>query len=273
MVSLSIGIRLCAPYVKRAAFSEQATQFFDRLTTQPSDDDKARYAALIDNLVAAQIFERGDLLHIYAAPSTNAARTNLLRDTTIALSVNSPTFTAYRGYQGNGSSSYIRTQFNLASDSLVYAQNAASVGIWSLTNRAANSKAAYGASDGATKNTHAYLLYPTSDIYARLNGPEGAGIVNTSGRSDGFFLSNRSGSTERQLYRNGVSMGAYPASASAALLSQGMYVSANNINGTASGHSSDEIAAFWLGTSLDATEQADLYAILSGYLTSAGAIT
>lgn len=273
MTSLSIGLGLYSPFLNKGPkYSDEVSQYFARLSTKPDDVQAPRYEALIDGLVADGIWAKGDALWVLAAPETGAARANLIKASTLLLAVSGPTFTAFKGYKGNGANAYIRTQFTPSTQGVNFVRDSASIGVWNLTDRVASSQAAYGASDGASKNSHAYLYYPPDQSYFRLNGPEGAGITNAAGKSNGFFLSNRSGASAREVYRNGVSMGSYPGSASTDPIALNMYLLCNNINGTGYTFTTDELAMFWIGGSLTSTEAANFHTHMSTYLTNVGAI-
>src|SRR5690606_39788847 len=76
-----------------------------------------------------------DGLYVLAAHDAQAARINWKDPANVATTINAPTFTADRGYQGDGSSSSLDTNFNPVSASQNYQQDACHLGVWPLTDR------------------------------------------------------------------------------------------------------------------------------------------
>ncbi len=109
-----------------------------------------------------------DRLYIHGLSNSIAARTSFVNpDSTIATEVNAPTFTANRGYQGNGTTSYLNTNFNPSTQGVKYTQSSASLFVYSRTNVAAN-YIDIGAIDAsnksfiAPKNADVFSYYPTN---------------------------------------------------------------------------------------------------------------
>ena len=112
--------------------------------------------------------------------------------------VNSPTFTSLQGFTGNGSTSYLSTGFNLATDAVNFTQNAASAG-------------GYFRTTASTPSTP-YLIRAGSNIYWRYDtgGNRYQWKFNTTGavnhsasQQTGFYHLNRTASNAERVYRNG----------------------------------------------------------------------
>lgn len=99
----------------------------DYATTQgytlPSDAQKTLQNQLLVNLKTAGVWSKLDTFANFATDgSSNFALIDWKRLTQYT-AVNSPTFTTNQGFQGNGTSSYIDTNFNAVTQGVNYVQN------------------------------------------------------------------------------------------------------------------------------------------------------
>lgn len=247
-------------------FSAEVSQFFSRLETQPTSARKTLYATMIDAIVTAGVWSKTDALYLFAAADAPTALVNLKSSSFTATATNSPTFTVDRGYAGNGTDSVVNTNFNpTTAPSPNFTQNSAHMGAWVLTNRAGASAAVIG-NASADAGCNIYPFFTDTAGYLRLNdNVEAEGF--SSGGSNGFFLANRSSSSARQGYKNGVSLGAYAANTSKSPINADIAVGRGGIT-----FSTDQVSAAILGGSLNATEQLALYNALLAYLQGVGAV-
>lgn len=223
--------------------------------------------ALIVGLKADGIWTKLDRLWIFAAENTQSALVDL-KATATATAVNSPSFSADDGYTGNGSTSYINTNYN-PSGSSNFTGNAACFGIWDISTSSNSGTVPIGISyfGHLSEGT---IHYPDGNSYWRVNTSGGGLTVAYPG--PGLFMANRSTSGANQLYRNGSSIVSDTVSATA-LTSTNFYVCArNNDSGTptAGSHSTDQIAAAIFGGTLTGTEHGNLYTRLRTYMTAVG---
>src|SRR5690606_35810663 len=100
------------------------------MTTPPTRARQLLINTTITNLIAAGLWPKLDVLYLLAAADEQAARLNWKNPGTFTCTaVNSPTFTADRGFAGDGSTSYLDTNFNISSASgRLYEQNSAHIG-------------------------------------------------------------------------------------------------------------------------------------------------
>ena len=101
-----------------------------------------------EGLVDAGFWTRMDLFYVFGVHTNDAgeALINWVDPGTFdGTAVNSPTFTIYDGFAGDGSTSYVDSNFNLLSDGTNYIQDDASVGIYLRTDQQEDSKFAFGA--------------------------------------------------------------------------------------------------------------------------------
>jgi hypothetical protein len=252
------------------ALVPEADLLIDTMTVRPQGNRAFLISDTIRRLKAADIWQKLDVLWMLAAHDAQAARLNWKAPASFALTaVNSPTFTADRGYAGNGSSSYLNTGWDGATNGVNFTQDNASAFVWDLTNRGGITRCSLGNSS----TTSATTIYPRSmaNVYfGRVNDFAAGGLANTS--SDGFFITNRTSSTALTSYRNAVSIGSHGSVSSVAMASQDFYIGALNNVGTAGLFSSDQHACAGMGADLD-SQQGALYNIMRSYMRTVGAAT
>jgi hypothetical protein len=224
--------------------------------------------ALIVTLKSGGVWTKLDRLWDFAAENTTCALVDLKALAT-ATAVNSPTFTTDRGYTGNGSTSYIDTNFNPGTGTPNYTGNAACFGIWDITTSPNSGTVPIGINYFG-HYSEGTIHYPDGNSYWRVN-TSGAGLA-VAYPGPGLHMANRSAAGNDQLYRNGSSIVTSTTSATA-LTATNFYVCArNNDSGTptAGSFSTDQIAAVVFGGTLSSTEHGTLYTALRTYMTAVG---
>ncbi len=110
----------------RAVLAYAATQGY----TIPSARQQSLQNQLLVNLKAAGVWDKLDTFAVFATDgSSNFALIDWKRLTQYT-AVNSPTFTANQGFTGNGTSNYIDTNFNPATNGVNYTLDNASRFLW-----------------------------------------------------------------------------------------------------------------------------------------------
>lgn len=250
-------------------FSPFAVAIFNAFTTPPTAARKTAIDTAVKALVSGDVWDNFDVLHVYAAADSQAAAINWKNPGTFTASpIALTTFTADRGFTGNGTTTYVDTTFNpTTASSPKFVQNSAHMGVWVLTARAGADMADIGMTTVA--GTNLYPRFTDNNAYLRLNDSvETGGFAVTT--SNGFYLANRSGASSREGYKDGASIGTYAASASAAPLNQNIVVC--NGGGVGAHLSTDQCAAACVGSSLNSTQQLALYNALLAYMQAVGAV-
>lgn len=203
-----------------------------------------------------------DLVYGFAAADQDAALKNWVAPTGSynAIAVNSPTFTADGGYTGDGSTSYLRTNFTPSTAGGQFAQNSAH--LWALTD---------GLSSAGTYPSWAYngttmtLVVPYSSFGApgprgRLNTGSNANYGSSANGNFAFSL-DRSSSTLTTGYRDGASVGT---NADASTANTNGELTLLAIPG--SFYSPGRVRFATAGKSLGATKQLALYNAVAAYI-------
>ncbi len=230
----------------------------------------SNYCTLINGLVADGVWAKLDVLVIFATQDATTARLNLIQNSANPTLVSTPTFTADRGYAGNGTTTYLNSQFNPSTFGGQFTQNSASLAVWDRTiGAAAGLFAQMGATDGST-NTDFFIRLTGDLADFRMNAAIGA-TYPTNTTTDGFFVGNRSSSTAVQQYRNGAAMTAIGAVTSGAPPNLNFFVCGRNNSAAFDRGTTDQIAAYAIGGSLSSTDVTNFYNRMQTYMTAVGA--
>jgi hypothetical protein len=244
----------------------------DNMDTEPGDGLKE----LIDNFVAGtktdSVWTKIDRFWFPAVHEQGAsARLDWKSPATVGrrlTEVNTPSWTAYQGYTGDGSTSYLNTNFTPSTDGVNYTQNSACAGVWVRTVGPTSASRAYaGLNDGFTQQTA--IIRRADGSSWQAVGPNDTTSINATTLSQsatGLLVANRSGASARQVYRNGSSE-ASDTQASVGLPAFDLYLLARNSSGTAGLFSDGQISAAFVAASLNATEQANLHTRLNTLIT------
>lgn len=230
--------------------------------TPASGDTLAALDTYIKGLKSAGVWGKLDVLYV---PATNGdsdfATYNILDPNNFqATKVNSPTFTSLQGFTGDGSSSYLNTNYNPNDNGANYTLNNASYGYYVRVYNASGPTTA-GARDESANNRNYEVFGTISPINSNSNG------IFSNNTGNGFRHVNRSSSTNINRVINGTSESA--SLTSSALASSDFYLLCLNDNSTPLGFSTSQISVFFIGGNL-LTEASDFYNLTQDYMTALG---
>lgn len=189
-----------------------------------------------------------DRLYIHGLSNSIAARTSFVNpSSTIITEVNAPTFTANRGYQGNGTTSYLNTNFTPSTQAVKYTQNSASLFIYSRTDIAANYIdigviANLNKSFITPRDPGSFSYYPTN-LSTSIGSPS-VGVVNSLGLYHTKLISG-----VLTFYKEGVSIASFSMTPVALPTLPFYLLTANNV-GTPINFSARQISVSGMGSGL-----------------------
>jgi len=120
-------------------FNAEYTAILARATalgyTKPSTSQQVKQNDLITTFKTANIWSKMDIFYMFANDGSKEFATLNWQNPNVhqCTLINSPTFTSNDGFLGNGTSSYIDTNFNPASSGVNYTLNDASIFIYNKT--------------------------------------------------------------------------------------------------------------------------------------------
>jgi hypothetical protein len=277
---------LCSVATKNAGpvAGVAATNFLAR-TSGLSATERNAYINLINGLVADGIITGNlsgaagcgsvlDALYILSTNTTTTAKLNLCGTSFSLVYSGTPPeasqFSADHGYTGDGSTVLLNTQFNPSTAGGNFALNSASLGVYDLTNRAANASLQIGAADPTPEYDFINVLQATGSMQSELNG-NANNVSAGAGTSNGLSASSRTGSTAISMYKNGSSTPfATPATTSVGRVNNNLYILGANISGVAGSFTSDQLSAVFIGGGLTGAQYAALAARINAYMTAVG---
>ena len=231
--------------------------------------------SILNTMVAAMkadgSWAKLDRLWIFALGTQAAALVDLVSRSTATLPV-APTFTAQKGFTGNGSSQYISTGYN-PTGGTHYALNDSCYGGWIQTNdsRTSGNPVYFGNNTSVTNSTNISRQSATQNNFC-IN--QNAGTTNaTMNPTTGIGLNHidRTGSTAYALYQNGTSVGT-GATATNAVSNTVMFALAGNDGaGNPTLFNNGVLASFFAGGSMGSTIAANFYADMHTALTAINA--
>ncbi len=246
--------------------NSEAASLVARFTTPATNARKALIDTCIGALKTAGVWSKLDALYLFAAADAQAARQNWIQDLYNATAVSSPTFTADRGYAGDGAASYVDSNFNPSTASgPKFVRDSAYFGIWSRTVASTGGSVAgyFNGTNGVTRaprdgsnNTSGRANQAASDISVSGAYTDGSGLFGVA----------RSGASAVRVSRNGADQ------------LTGTTASTAVANGTlrfgnfgTSSYNTLQFASGLIGSNLTVTEESAAYTALLTYLTAVGA--
>jgi hypothetical protein len=227
--------------------------------------------AFIDGLVADGIWSKFDVIRVFATQTSAAALLNMVSASYPGVIHGSPVFTADRGFTGVDTSTtvWIGSGFNPSTAGGKYTQNSAHLSSWIISNTGSTQPGFGYANSGSTNVAYIWVRFVSDgNSYNRIN-VAGVGNGNVPAAYTGHFVGNRSGPSQLDYYRNGVSYFTNGVTGSLALLNLEFYEIALNNNGVADG-AANQVAMDTIGSSLTAAEWALFYARARTRMTAVG---
>jgi hypothetical protein len=245
-------------------FAEESLAAFAVMEDEPSTARKIAYDTFIQALLDGGVWERCDLIYLFAAHHEQAARVNLKTPGSFtATAINSPTFTVDVGFTGESAEQrYLSAGFNVASASgKLASQDDAHLSVYLHTNIAANSDIPSGL---ATANIENLWIAPrrgsTNVVRSNLFGEGSNDFTLSPVTSVGHTLVTRGSSTSVQCYKDGVSIGEVTRASAAPFSANLSFLRAG------SGYSAHQIAVGTFGRHLTGEQVTVLHDAIVAYL-------
>jgi hypothetical protein len=236
--------------------------------TLPSCDQRIKQNQLVLDLKAAGIWDELDLLYVFATDGDENYACINWKDpgNFTCLRVNSPAHIENIGVQGNGTTSYLNTQWVAGINAVNFQLNDGGAFCYVNNEVAAANRFQFGA-DNASSDQTSFSAKNTGSVH-RYGINSSNVTVGSSVSSIGFFHIRRTASNDLRLFKDGSQVGATSTQVSTNLTpSQPMAICAFNANGGIGGHSTAQIGVFGIGASLSGMEPT-LNTIWNDYFTS-----
>ena len=246
-----------------ASFDADAVAFFGRVTTAGgslSATEKAAVNTLVVDMKAAGIWTLQKAIYPMVGASAAACAQNLKSSSFTGSFTSGWTF-ASTGVTGNGTSAYFDTAFNHN----LLAQNSGHLSIYNRTD-ALGLFTDIGA-DGITNSCSSIWSRLSNLTYNQIHNASGGYQTVANTNSQGHYISNRTGSTVLNQWKNGSKTGTSTA-ASVTPSSALIYVGALNAGGVASFFTSRQYAFASIGDGLTDTQASNFYTAVQAFQTT-----
>lgn len=246
------------------AFDSDYQAILDRATTLgytlPSSSQQAQQNQLVLDLKSSGIWALLDVLYVFANDgSSGFATINWKSPSTHQVTlVSSPTWTSNIGFNGNGTSSYLNTNWNPATNGVNYTLNSACFFAYVFDDQGVNDLS------GSLSGSNGVFIRPKgpSNLTAnRINDASNLAVSSTN--AIGLHSMVRTGSTARALYKNGSSAGS-DSQVSTAIPSLNLFIGAYNNGGTPALFNTRQWSVFGAGSG--SINQSSLYTNINTYV-------
>jgi len=237
-------------------FNDSAEVLFGRIEGEEPIAFKNAASEFYDSIQAYHVDDALDFLYNFAAHNENGAVQDWLSPRT-ATPVNTPVHTAYEGYLTNGSSSYIKTNYNPGTDAVHYNLNSMSLGYYIRTNNIRHTDIALGCYDGSG---YTYVQIRTSELYYILNNGAPVAYVHSSDIS-GFTIATRQNSTTLAHARNSAAYSIVSNNTNS-IVNQDFYIGCNNNNSSPALYTNNQFSWTFGGGQLTELQKTKLYEII-----------
>lgn len=246
------------------AYDPSASALFARMTTQPSGARKTIINNLIVGLKADGIWSLLDVFVVPAAHDSQAGLLNWISTSFNGTAVNSPTFTADRGFTGDGISMYINSNWIPATNGVNFVQNDASFGCYLRTDVNALQR------DMGCVNGTSFM-----NITGRTTGNYNLAVNSNSSANSatanslGFFSGTRVDAANFKHWKNGVELQNNVIASTAPVSVRSMFVLALNSAGSPLNPSTRQSAMYFTGAG--SINQLTLFNHIETYMDAIGA--
>lgn len=236
-------------------FSPELLSYISGLTTPLSDEQKYKTNHFINfvknGFNITTLSEVFDAIYILSNETEEVSLRNLVKRENDAVTVNSPTFTSLEGFAGNGTTSYINTNYNPTADGINYTLNNAAFGYYSRTN--IDAVMIDVAARTAFNNNASYATTRNGTMYTGKINRTLTGVSFANPDSLGFYHVVGEASNLMRVYRDNVSKGTVTTLTSA-MPNFNFYALAANTNGTADNFSTRQLSLVYFSRALTQSE-------------------
>jgi len=227
-------------------------------------------SALKTGLSITYLSDYFDFLDIFGNQTSESSLFNIVKNQHHPiLGAASPTFTAYEGWQGNGSTQYIDLNFNPATEGVNYTLNNGAIGIYSRTD-SNGAEADIGCRDAG--NIDVLLIARTSgNAYGRINNTSISQITGANTNAQGLYIATRNGALAGNLYlyKNKTSIGTSNAD-SVSIPSINLWALGRNGNGTLAAPSTRQLSLVFASRHVSTAHRDIIVDAFEAYMDSNG---
>ena len=227
-------------------------------------------ASLKSGLGISALSDAFDTLYVLAGETSESSLRNLVKNAPYATAVNSPAFTQFEGFTGNGTSSYINTNFTDSTSAVRFKVNNASYFEYIRTNLISYGGGIGSGSSGNGYNTQLYVAASVS-VYSALLNQGGTFSAPQTGNNNnpGLLIINKTSANSSELFKNLISLGSRTSTTNG-YTGYASYINARNTSGTASNFSRLQISIAGHGRAFSSGEMTVIQNAFEAYMNANG---
>lgn len=227
--------------------------------------------ALVNNLIVG-LRSDGDLasldyMLLLCAEDSQGALLDVISGVT-ATAVNSPTFTANQGYAGNGTTSYVNSNFNASTMGVAYTNNSCHLMIYDRTSRTGSTLVGNcGANDATPTQTRIGTL-----LLGGFNGDlnDQTNLTGANANAQGLYINSRTSSVQVDAYLAGASIASSGAATSTGVANVPFFIGGENSLGVLARATTDQHGFFSCGGGMTAAQALRVNTRVQTFLTGVG---
>ena len=208
-----------------------------------------------------------DCEYILAGETAESSLKNLVKNAHHAVAVNSPVFTAFEGFTGDGISSYLDTNYNPNTEGFKLTLNDASIAIYSRTELDISSYSLGCGKSGGGSHTIGLVVKYNNQMQTRINEGTTGAVANTT--SLGMAVGVRLDNATNKSYMNKNHLGDLT-KASIAIPNNNAFICCYNVDGSATSFNNRQVSFVRFGMGFDATKVNVLTDGFEAYMDSNG---
>lgn len=212
-----------------------------------------------------------DVMYVLAGETAESSLRNLVRNAHYADAVNSPAWTQFEGFTGNGTSSYINSNYKQSTDKVNAVLDSTSLGIYIRTSQPLNSNSVEIGARTTTSSKCSFFQTSIagSKVVATINDSTGRPSANVITELRGLFIASRKNASSFDIYQNGIKL-ENVSSESTALSEFNLFISALNNADSAVGFSIRQASFAFVSKGLTYAESLSLTNAFESYMGSNG---
>ncbi len=244
-------------------YNDKAVSLFSRMNPEPNNSEKFAINRLIDTIDYYGIWNKADIYRGYASNSETSANLNWKSTSFTALPQNSPTFTTYEGYTGNGTDTYIRENYNPSLESDSFQLDNSTIHVYLNSNDLSVNDMITAIYDGTN---WIEMFHSTNALRLRLNSSGSTSYTDWSNIRGGITITRDNSTTQKYMRNDGIYLSSSLTSTALPNQSNGLFSLAWNNNGNPSTYNLNTISFIYIGAALTELQSQKLYEAEKLYL-------
>lgn len=247
------------------SYDTDAQAYFTAMSTQPNSTRKGLINTLILDLKSAGVWSKLDWLCLFASHDSQSGLLNAKNPSKTFSAVNSPTFTADRGFTGDASTSYLQSGENYNAAGSAFSLNDMHAGAYINAEGAASGvRPLLGQSGSGTRVAISSQKGSTTGGTTRIADNVSSSYTQPDSTRKGHRVITRRDSSNKHIFINGSNKQSFAVASTGTGTAMWVLLSTTT-------YTDDQVAAFHSGIQLSDSEIAALHTALHTYMTAIGA--